>query len=147
MGKKQQEYLTPEEAKEWLSTGRGVSQEIEALKKAKEASEMRAGGVSAGVKRSTNVKSKGRDRGDGNLVEMAALSAQIDARIKDLERMLADIGTAIATVKDGMERVVLLKRYVLFQKWEKIAVDMDFYYQHVHRLHKKALSNIRIKKM
>ena len=72
------------------------------------------------------------------------------AKIVDLEDLINDeIVLYTATVNKIREqinavdkddiRTVLQKRYLNFDKWERIAVDMNYSYRWVIRLHKKAL--------
>lgn len=54
-----------------------------------------------------------------------------------------DITTAIDSVTDSTLSELLYKRYVFFNSWEKIAVDMGYSYRHIcGSLHCKALKEI-----
>ena len=45
-----------------------------------------------------------------------------------------------------MEREVLYRRFILCEKWEKIAGEMLYSLQHLHRLEKSALTKVRVPK-
>lgn len=51
---------------------------------------------------------------------------------------------AINDVKDIRYRTVLFGRYIERKKWEQIAVDMNYYIRHIHRLHEEALTVIKL---
>lgn len=55
-----------------------------------------------------------------------------------------EIAWTINNVKDKEMRSILEKRYLCFDSWEKIAVDMNYSIQHIFRLHNKALKSIVI---
>lgn len=44
------------------------------------------------------------------------------------------------------EREVLYRRFILCEKWEKIAGEMLYSLQHLHRLEKSALTKVRVPK-
>ena len=48
----------------------------------------------------------------------------------------------IASVPDSVQREVLTRRYIIGQRWEDIAVSMNYSRQHVTRLHGYALHNM-----
>lgn len=57
-----------------------------------------------------------------------------------------EIHCLMAMVDDPLLKLLLHKRYILYEKWEKIAVDLNYSWKQVHRLHNKAL-NIIVNKM
>ena len=67
-------------------------------------------------------------------------SASIEFRAKIFASMLL----AKKKIEDKELQVVLEKRYLCFESWEKIAVEMNYSIQHIFRLHSKALKNIEI---
>lgn len=52
--------------------------------------------------------------------------------------------TAINDVKDIRYRTVLFGRYIERKKREQIAVDMNYYIRHIHRLQEEALTAINL---
>ena len=61
----------------------------------------------------------------------------------ELERSVftlkAEITKVIKSVEHLEYQTLLEKRYLCFQSWEQIAVDMDYDLRWIYRLHKKAL--------
>lgn len=89
--------------------------------------------------------------GSGQRIENAmARIVDIENNIKqDIEiQLLAidEIHSLMALVNDPLLKLLLHKRYVLYEKWKKIAVDLNYSWKQVHRLHNEAL-NIIVNKM
>ena len=59
-------------------------------------------------------------------------------------RKYEEISEAISDMKDDTEKEVLMRRYILCEKWEEIAVNMGYGYRHVLKIHGNALSNFKI---
>ena len=55
-----------------------------------------------------------------------------------------EISEAISNMKDDTEREVLMRRYIMCEKWEEIAVNMGYGYRHVLKIHGNALNNFKI---
>lgn len=62
------------------------------------------------------------------LYEMSALLDAKDRIVNQIESM-----------KNEKHKDVLFKRYVMFERWEQIAVDMDISLRYVYKLHGSAL--------
>lgn len=89
--------------------------------------------------------------GTGQRIENAmAKIVDIENNIKqDIEiQLLAidEIHCLIAMIDEPLLKLLMHKRYVLYEKWEKIAVDLNYSWKQIHRLHNRAL-NIIVKKM
>lgn len=85
--------------------------------------------------------------GDGQAIPRAV------ERIADAESRLASAyGTALAersrvkdaidTVPDPLRRDILTRRYILGQRWERIAADNDLVMRQVFRLHHRAVESL-----
>lgn len=61
-------------------------------------------------------------------------------RIKAFQR----VQDSIEALKDGREKELLTLRYIRGLKWEEIAVKMGYSWQHIHKIHARALKNFRI---
>lgn len=77
------------------------------------------------------------------------------ARLDGLMRMLnkemerkwiarAKIMAAIEKLPNETEKLVLKFRYINGWKWERIAEEMYYTYQHIHKIHGKALEHLEI---
>ena len=87
------------------------------------------------------------DGGDGQAIP------RVVERIADAESRLASAyGTALAersrvkdaidTVPDPLRRDILTRRYILGQRWERIAADNDLVMRQVFRLHHRAVESL-----
>jgi len=60
-------------------------------------------------------------------------------RLVDLKRELVAV---IKAVEDTEYQTLLEKRYLCFQTWEQIAVDMGYNVRHLYRVHEEALEKV-----
>ena len=82
-----------------------------------------------------------KDRLAETFAQIDDLERKINARIDDLIRLKADVCDKIDQIPDKDQQNVLIARYVQGERWEKIAVDLNFSIAQVYRLHGKALVN------
>lgn len=115
--------------KDWLNRGWALDREITALESAKRRAYDRCVSGVASVSGAS----------DGGLSRYADFAAQLDAQIDKLIDIKQEIAAVIAEVPDTTLRTLLTKRYLNFEKWEKIAVDLDRTLRWVMRLHGRAL--------
>lgn len=87
------------------------------------------------------------DGGDGQAIPRAV------ERIADAEsRLVSAYGAALSernrvkdaidTVPDPLRRDILTRRYILGQRWERIAADNDLVMRQVFRLHHRAVESL-----
>ena len=69
------------------------------------------------------------------VIRMYAVEKEIIAEIDKAADLLREIRAAIDAVPDATQREVLERRYIGMQSLEKIAVEMNYSYAHVKRLH------------
>ncbi len=67
-------------------------------------------------------------------------SKSILADIAELVELKQKAIRLIDSIDDADCIDVLYKRYVLMKRWEVIAIEMDFSYPHIHRIHERALN-------
>ena len=131
------------DAKAWLNRGRGVMREVEALKEAKKAAEDRAAMVRAGISERISGGKKGR--ADGALLKLLLCSVELDSRIVELDLLLNEILLAVNEMDDAVLRALLINRYILFNEWEKVAVNIGNKYHYVvNKLHPNALKAVKL---
>lgn len=83
--------------------------------------------------------------------DLSGYVARLDALISQLEheqamavRQYKEIHDRIHQMQDGAEKEVLIRRYLMGRTWEQIAVEMNYNYRWVLRLHGRALKNFEI---
>ena len=84
----------------------------------------------------------------GNTVEnayccLADYSAEEERLLQELISVRQKAEKIISSVPDQAQREVLTRRYIIGQRWEDIALSMNYSRQHVTRLHGYALQTIR----
>lgn len=89
--------------------------------------------------------------GNGQRIEnetakIVDLENTLAADKKRLVEAVAEIKKLIALVDEPLLNRILEKRYLQYQKWEQLAVDLGYAWAQIHRLHNKALNYI-LKKM
>ena len=62
-------------------------------------------------------------------------------RLVDLKR---EIVAVIKAVENTEYQILLEKRYLSFQTWEQIAVDMGYSIQHIYRIREKAYASVQV---
>ena len=76
------------------------------------------------------------------LVQAMETEEEMAAEISKAAGLLQEIRSAIDAVPDAIQREVLKRRYIGMQSLEKIAVEMNYSYAHVLRLHGWALQQV-----
>lgn len=76
-----------------------------------------------------------------NSAKIVDLICETNAELIRLINLRKEIISVIDLVENSTLRLLLVKRYIKGEYWEKIAVDMNYSYVHiVHRLHPQALA-------
>ena len=73
------------------------------------------------------------------ITKIIDLEADINRRIDELVKQKADAMRRIQNVPDQDQQNILIARYVNGEKWEKIAVDLNFSIAQIYRIHGAAL--------
>ncbi len=60
----------------------------------------------------------------------------------ELCAQLDEVRALIALLPMGAMRLIMQRRYLNYQKWEQIAIKLNYSWQYVHELHGKALKYI-----
>ena len=81
---------------------------------------------------------------EGILAKIVDLENEIDADIDRLVAIRDGIKTIIEAVEDDRERLLLQYRYLDGRTFEEIAVQMHYSWRQIHRLHSRALTNLKM---
>lgn len=87
--------------------------------------------------------------GDGQSLARAVESIvqarqELQAQINQCGYIRQQIAAAIGRIPSQRDQEILRRRYILGQRWEEIAVEMHYKYQHVCRCHKDAVTKLVI---
>ena len=77
---------------------------------------------------------------EDSMVRVLDYERHINEEIDRLTAKRAEIENDIYAVQDDILREVLTRRYLLYQKWELIAEEMNYGVRHIYKLHLKALN-------
>lgn len=76
--------------------------------------------------------------------KMAEIENEVNAEIDSAQKTKMEIMAAIKTVGNENLRNVLELRYISGKKWEQIAVEMNYDYRYVLKLHGRALQIVKV---
>ena len=87
--------------------------------------------------------------GDGQSLARAVASIvqaqqELQAQINVCGAIRREIVSALNQVANPRDHEILRRRYILGQRWEEIAVEMHYKYQHICRCHRKAVEKLVI---
>lgn len=87
--------------------------------------------------------------GDGNALPRAVetlleAKAELEAQCDICGDIRREVVAAIEQVTNRRDNEILRRRYILGQRWEEIAVEMHYKYQHICRCHRKAVEKLVI---
>lgn len=128
-------------AKEWLSRARGLERRLCALRESKRHAYDRA--VSATMRlEGVCVRAESNSSSADKNASYAALSAEADEQIKQLETVRAEILRVIRQVEDNTLATLLTEYYVNNKTWEEVAAAMHYSWRWTRKLHDRALTLI-----
>ena len=82
---------------------------------------------------------RGTSKLEDTIVKIVDLQEEINRDIDKLVDLKKEIVRTIKKIEDKELQVILEKRYLCYETWEKIAVDMNYDIRHIHRLHNLGL--------
>lgn len=92
----------------------------------------------------TGSQHSNNDKIGSAIAKIVDYEAQCDVLIDKLVSLKLEIENVIQSVEDPLQCEVLERRYLKFQKWERIADDMKLDLRWIYRIHKKALIKLTI---
>ena len=128
--------------KEWLSRATNIDREIGRLLRERRAAWDRAVSVTSRLNANKVSGTKDPHKYD----TLVAYENLIDAKVDELYAVKQEILVAIDRVQDSTLRALLLERYINGKKWEQIAVDLNYSWRQIIRLHGQALQKVAIPK-
>ena len=86
-----------------------------------------------------------------SLSDLSDYAAKVDELERELIQKRYDricsfqrVQSAIEAVEDEAEKDLLTYRYLQGMKWEEIAVKMGYSWKHMHRIHARAIDNLKM---
>ena len=135
--------MTYEEKVRWLRRYRDAMRLEEELRQELEAQRARACKTTAAL---TGMPGGG---GDGQALPRAvesivAAQQELQAQINLCGAVRREVVAALDQITDARDHEILRRRYLLGQRWEQIAVEMNIALRHVYRRHRKTVSELVI---
>jgi hypothetical protein len=140
----EQEKLTEnEQKKEFLMSYQLAKRDVTRLEE--QLAELRIGKMSPGC-----------EIGDGlphahNATDLSGYAVKVDELEREIvaaryRRICAfeQVRNCIESLEDEREKLLLTYRYLRGLKWEEICVKMDYKWRQVHRIHARALKNLKM---
>ena len=121
--------------KQWLSRAKRIDEEIDSLIQTRDETLSRILKITQSYTADTVQSTKDPHKFD----RLAGLEFDIDRKVDELIEVKREIMAAIHQISDRRYRLVLLKRYLDYKTFERIAVEMHYSYQQICRLHGRAL--------
>lgn len=78
------------------------------------------------------------------IIKILMLENEINADIDRMVDLKNEILNAISTIDDEEYRIVLEKRYINYESWEDIALDMGCGVDNIYKIHGRALKKMKI---
>lgn len=69
-------------------------------------------------------------------------SEYLEASCDELKIQM-EIEKQLDTLLDPIERMIIRYRYIYYLSWQEVAKRMGYTYEHVYRMHKRILNNIK----
>lgn len=84
-----------------------------------------------------------QDRVGDAAAKLADLAVELDSSALRLQRVLWEVESAIQQVPNACFRDLLRLRYICGKKWEQIALELNYSWRQIIRLHNAALSAVQ----
>lgn len=78
------------------------------------------------------------------VIRVMELEERLNREIDELTAKRQEIELVVNAVPDEVQREVLTRRYLLYQKWEVIAAEMNYSERRIFQIHGDALKNISV---
>lgn len=81
-------------------------------------------------------------RMEDTIAKMMDLEEELKTDMDELIAIKSEVMRTIRQVPDPEQQLLLEKRYLCYEKWEDISIDLNISIQHTFRLHGEALKKI-----
>lgn len=133
--------VTKNELKQYYWTKRRIQQLENKILELQSEAERQTAQIGRVPGPSSNVK----DRMAEIVAKIVELKDKLNNEIASSYELLTTITEAIKGLP-SRERYLMHARYIECKKWEQIAVEMNYSWQHIHEIHAKALKKLDPKK-
>ena len=129
----------PTTAKQYLNRVRRIDKEISALLRLVQSTRESLESITQNYNSDGAQVTKDPHKYD-RLIELEAL---VDSKVDEQIELKAEILRTIMKLDDRRQRLVLMEYYIEMKTWEQVAVDLNYSYMHITRLHGYALKEVQ----
>lgn len=79
---------------------------------------------------------------ENNIAKIADIETLLQDETNLFLKSLQEVRELIKLIDNPMQRLIMQKRYLNYQKWEVIAADLGYSWRRVHQLHGEGLKKI-----
>ena len=131
-------------AKEYLSQARNLDQRIITKTQMIDSLNDLATRCTATYSDMPKSPNRGNSRLEECVMKIIDLEEQITEDMEKLVNLKKEITHVIQSVSNPEYQDLLAKRYICCESWEKIAVDMNYELRYIHKLHSRALQEVKV---
>lgn len=128
------------DAKNYLQQAYTIDKKIKLDLQKLEAAKASLQGRAVNYERIGAAPSVRRNSTEDSLVRVMDYESRINSEIETLTLLRSEIEKEIYEIPDEKLRELLTRRYLMYQKWELIAEEMNYGLRHIYKLHSKALN-------
>lgn len=99
--------------------------------------------ITTSLKQDVVSSSGNQDKIGDAVAKIMDLEAEINEAVDTFIEKKRAVSSIIEKVHNPDQANVLGKRYLLYERWEQIAMEMNFTYRHTTRIHGEALQTVR----
>ena len=99
--------------------------------------------ITTSLKQDVVSSSGSQDKLGDAIAKIVDLEAEINEAVDTFIERKKAVSSIIEKVNNPDQANVLSKRYLLYERWEQIAMEMNFTYRHTTRIHGEALQTVR----
>lgn len=129
----------PTTAKQYLNRVRRIDKEISALLRLVQSTRESLESITQNYSSDGAQTTKNPHKFD-RLIELEAL---VDSKVDEQIELKAEILRTIMKLDDRRQRLALMEYYIEMKTWEQVAVDLNYSYMHITRLHGYALKEVQ----
>lgn len=131
------------DAKEFLSGAFRMDQQVQSKLEQIEALRSLAEKMTIRITRDPVSRTPDPSGMENTVIRILEAEEELNRRIDALVEMKMRIGRVIEQVRDPTLRLILEKRYLLFQRWDEISIDLDFTQRWTLMKHQDALDAVQ----
>ena len=131
------------DAKEFLSGAFRMDQQVQSKLEQIEALRSLAEKMTIRITRDPVSRTPDPSGMENTVIRILEAEEELNRRIDALVEMKMRIGRVIEQVRDPTLRLILEKRYLLFERWDEISIDLDFTQRWTLMKHQDALDAVQ----